>query len=72
MNREIIENEKFYTMPVSTRCLYFELLAYTDENNICKHPVKVLHRGNYTQGDLVILAENGFTSVADSGLEMVT
>lgn len=42
---KIIDTEKFLNMPVSTRCLYYELLHRIDgENNTCRNPAKILKR----------------------------
>ncbi len=49
---KIIDREDFMNMPVSTRCLYFELLHKSNENGVCTNPGRVLKRGNYTQDDI--------------------
>ena len=70
MKMKIIDTEKFLNMPVSTRCLYFELLHKIDERNICTNPAKVLKRGNYTQDDIVILIEKGFGKIVQEGIKL--
>lgn len=47
MKLNVIHTEKFSNMPVSTRCLYFELIHTADENHVCKSAGAVLKRGNY-------------------------
>lgn len=70
MRLKVIYTEKFSNMPVSTRCLYFELIHTADENHVCKRPAFVLKRGNYTQDDLLILVERGFAKVVQEGVEL--
>ena len=70
MKMKIIDTEKFLNMPVSTRCLYFELLHKIDERNICTNPAKVLKRGNYAQDDIVILIEKGFGKIVQEGIKL--
>ena len=68
---KIIDTEKFLNMPVSTRCLYYELLHKTNrEKNICKSPAKILKRGNYAQDDIVILIERGFAEIVQEGIKL--
>lgn len=71
MGLKIIDTEKFLNMPVSTRCLYYELLHRSDrENNICRNPAKILKRGNYAQDDIVILIEKGFAEIVQEGIKL--
>lgn len=68
---KIIDTENFLNMPVSTRCLYYELLHRIDgENNICRNPSKILKRGNYVQDDIVILIEKGFAEIVQEGIKL--
>ena len=72
MDLKIINTEKFLNMPVSTRCLYYELLHRSDrENNICRNAAKVLKSGNYSQDDIVILIEKGFAEIVQEGIKLV-
>ncbi len=54
------DREDFMNMPVSPRCLCFELLHKANENGVCTSPERVLKRGNYTQDDIILLIEKGF------------
>ena len=60
MRIKLIDTENFLNMPVSTRCLYFELLHRIDERNVCTNLAKVLKRVTYAQDDIVILIEKEF------------
>ena len=71
MRMKLIDTESFLNMPVSTRCLYFELLHRIDERNVCTNPAKVLKRGNYAQDDIVILMEKGFGKIVQEGIKLV-
>lgn len=70
MKLNVIHTEKFSNMPVSTRCLYFELIHTADENHVCKSAGAVLKRGNYAQDDLVFLIERGFAQIVQEGVEL--
>ena len=71
MRLKIIDTEKFLNMPVSTKCLYYELLHKTHEkNNVCKNLAKVLKRGNYAQDDIVMLIERGFAEIVQEGIKL--
>lgn len=70
MRLKVIYTEKFSNMPVSTRCLYFELIHTADENHVCKRAGAVLKRGNYALDDLVILIKKGFAKVVQEGVEL--
>lgn len=67
MKLNVIHTERFSNMPVSTRCLYFELIHTADEN---KSAGAVLKRGNYAQDDLVFLIERGFAQIVQEGVEL--
>ena len=70
MEVKSIDTDKFHNMPVSTRCLYFELFHAADENHICRIVGTVLRRGNYAQDDLVFLIERGFATVVQEGIAL--
>ena len=70
MEIKSIDTEKFSNLPVSTRCLYFELFHKADENHICIKAGSVLKRGNYAQDDLVFLIERGFAEVVQEGIAL--
>ena len=38
---------------------------------MCTNPAKVLKRGNYAQGDIVILMEKGFGKIVQEGIKLV-
>lgn len=71
MRMKLIDTESFLNMPVSTRCLYFELLHKIDERNVCTNPTKVLKRGNYAQDDIVILIEKGLRKIVQEGIKLI-
>lgn len=70
MRLKIIHTEEFSNMPVSTRCLYFELIHTADGNYVCKTAGTVLKRGNYALDDLVILIKKGFAKLVQEGIEL--
>ena len=55
MNLQVFEKEEFINLPVSTRCLYYELLHNSDDENICTKVGTSLKRGKYPYGDLELL-----------------
>ena len=55
MDLQFIDEEKFVHLPVSTRCLYYELLHKTNDDNVCTEVATVLKRGNYPYVALEIL-----------------
>ena len=67
---KIIDREDFMNMPVSTRCLYFELLHKANENGVCTNPGRVLKRGNYAQNDIILLIEKGVGKLIQEGIEL--
>ena len=67
---KIIDREDFMNMPVSTRCLYFELLHKANGNGVRTNPGRVLKRGNYTQDDIILLIEKGVGKLIQEGIKL--
>lgn len=71
-SKDIVITDKFITMPVSSRCLYFELAMQADDDGFISNPKIVLRMLGFNETDLKILFVHGFVIPFESGVVVIT
>ncbi|MEB3150035.1 MAG: replisome organizer [Sphaerospermopsis sp.] len=68
---DVIDTDSFLDMPVSARCLYYDLGMRADDDGFIS-PKKVIRLTNATDDDLRILISKKFVIPFDSGVIVIT
>ncbi len=68
---DVVNTDKFLDMPVSAQCLYFHLGMRADDDGFISSPKQITRMIACTQGDIKILAENGFIIPFQSGIVVI-
>lgn len=71
-SNEIIDNDKFLDMPLTTQALYFHLGMKADDDGFIASPKKVIRAVNCTEDDLKLLIAKGFVIGFNSGVIVIT
>lgn len=69
--KSIITTDDFLDMPMSTRCLYFSLGMFADDDGFVSSPKSIMRQIGATQDDLKILVEKSYLLVFDSGVIVI-
>lgn len=57
---DVVGTDKFLDLPISAQCLYFHLGMRADDDGFISSPKQIVKMITCTQGDMKILAENGY------------
>ena len=68
---DVVGTDKFLDLPVSAQCLYFHLGMRADDDGFISSPKQVVKMIACTQGDMKILAENGYIIPFESGIIVI-
>lgn len=69
---DIIDTDKFLEMPVTSRCLYFEMLARADDDGFIGNPKRLMKMLNFSEDDLTILIMKNYVIPFESGVVVIT
>ena len=72
VSRDIVDTDKFLTMPVSARCCYYDLLVRADDEGFVGNPKSLLKMLSYAEDDLNLLCAKGFVIPFESGVIVIT
>lgn len=64
---EFIDTEEFLKLPQSAQVLYFNLYAWSDDNNFLKNPKAIQRHVNRSDEDMEILIKNKMVIMAADG-----
>lgn len=67
---DVVDNDKFLDMPVSARCLYYDLGMRADDDGFIS-PKKILRLTGATDDDLKVLISKGFVILFESGVIVI-
>jgi prolyl-tRNA synthetase len=70
-NKTIVHSSKFLKMPVSSRCLYYDLGMSADDDGYAEH-FTVMRMTGASQQDLGVLEINGFIKIFDENVLIIT
>jgi hypothetical protein len=65
---EIVDSDKFLSMPLSTQALYFHLYVRAGEDGFVRNPNAIKRAITCLSFDLDALVENGYAVLSDDGL----
>ncbi len=68
---DVVGTDKFLDMPTTAQCLYFHLGMRADDDGFISSPKQVIKMIACTNGDLKILAENGYIIPFESGIIVI-
>lgn len=68
---DVVDTDKFLDMPISAQCLYFHLGMRADDDGFVASPKQIMRMATCTQGDIKVLAENGFIIPFESGIVVI-
>jgi hypothetical protein len=69
---EIVDTDRFLAMPVTSRCLYYDMLIRADDDGFVSSPKKIQRMVGCSDDDLVILMQKGFIIPFESGVCVIT
>ncbi|MBP2658652.1 MAG: hypothetical protein H6Q69_1684 [Firmicutes bacterium] len=69
---DIVDTDLFLSMPISSRCLYYDLLLRADDDGFVGSPQKIRRMVGATEDDFHILAMKGFIIPFQSGVCVIT
>ena len=69
---DIVDTGKFLEMPVTSRCLYYELLVRADDEGFIGNPKRLIRMLNFSEDDLSILIIKGFIIPFETGVIVIT
>ena len=69
---DIVDTDRFLSMPISTRCLYYDLLLRADDDGFVAAPRKIQRMVGATDDDFSILAAKGLIIPFQSGVCVIT
>lgn len=70
--KSVVMSDAFLDMPFSTRCLYFALGMYADDDGFVDSPKSVMRQTDTTQADLTTLIDSGFVIPFETGVIVIT
>lgn len=70
--KSIIDSDKFLSMPVSSRLLYYDLGMWADDDGFLNNPKKIIRNSGVTEDDLKILIAKNFIIPFDTGVIVIT
>lgn len=68
---DVVGTDKFLDLPISAQCLYFHLGMRADDDGFISSPKQIVKMITCTQGDMKILAENGYIIPFESGIIVI-
>lgn len=68
---DVVGTDKFLELPVTAQCLYFHLGMRADDDGFISSPKQILKMLSCTNGDMKILAENGYIIPFESGIIVI-
>lgn len=71
-SKDIVLTDKFCEMPVTSRCLYYELSMQADDDGFVGNPKLILRMLGYQVSELEILFNKGFVIPFESGIVVIT
>ena len=69
---DIVDTDLFLAMPISTRCLYYDLLIRADDDGFIGSPRKIQRMVGATEDDFHLLTAKGFIIPFRSGVCIIT
>jgi len=69
---DVVDTDLFLSMPISSRCLYYDLLVRADDDGFVGAPRKIQRMTGATEDDLAILFAKGFAIPFQSGVCVLT
>lgn len=70
--KDIVITDKFCSLPVSSRCLYFELAMQADDDGFIGNPKLILRMLGFNEDDLKLLIAKGYVIPFESGIVVIT
>lgn len=68
---DVVGTDKFLELPVTAQCLYFHLGMRADDDGFISSPKQILKMLSCTNGDMKILAANGYIIPFESGIIVI-
>ena len=69
--KTIVTSDAFLDMPLSTRCLYFTLAMFADDDGFVNNPKSIMRQVGASMDDLNILIAKRFILTFDSGVIVI-
>lgn len=69
--KTIVTSDAFLDMPASSRCLYFTLAMFCDDDGFCNNPKSIMRQIGATTDDMNILIAKKFILTFDSGVIVI-
>ena len=70
--KDIVITDKFCSLPVSSRCLYFELAMQADDDGFIGNPKLILRMLGFNEDDLKLLIAKEYVIPFESGIVVIT
>lgn len=71
-SKDIVLTDNFCEMPVTSRCLYYELAMQADDEGFIGNPKLILRMLGYQLSELEILVNKGFVIPFRNGVLVIT
>lgn len=71
-NKDIVMTDRFCSLPVSSRCLYYELAMNADDDGFIGNPKLILRMLGFNEDDLKILISKEYIIPFESGIIVIT
>ena len=69
--KSIITSDAFLDLPATTRCLYFSLGMFADDDGFCNNPRSIMRQVGATLDDMNLLIAKKFLLVFDNGVIVI-
>lgn len=69
--KSIVMSDDFLEMPTSTRCLYFTLGMFADDDGFVNNPKSIMRQISATEDDMKILIAKSYVLVFESGVIVI-
>lgn len=69
--KSIITSDAFLDLPPTTRCLYFSLGMFADDDGFCNNPKSIMRQVGSTVDDMNLLIAKKFLLVFDNGVIVI-
>lgn len=69
---DVVDTDRFLSMPITTRCLYYDLLIRADDDGFVGSPRKIQRVTGSSDDDFMLLIAKGFVIPFRSGVCVIT
>lgn len=69
---EVVDTDLFLSMPITSRCLYYDLVIRADDDGFVGSPRKIQRMIGCSEDDFSILIAKGFIIPFESGVCVIT